>query len=184
MRRSVLPGERTIGVAVGVVTGDGLPDIVVANVGREHLYGETPDYSYATLGKRAGNREKTSYLYKQTEPGFAPDAKISIPTQFAIDVKIADFKNDGQKSLVFLELGQPGGLRIIPMEKGKIGKPQLLPVLNIRFSPSWGKRLAPELLVKDLNNDGFADIFVPSTGKNQKFSGTTKGHFQQTTKRF
>lgn len=182
LRRSILPGDRAIGVAVGDVTGDGLPDIVVANVGREHMYGETPDYSYATLGKRAGEREKTSYLHKQFEPGFAPDAKVAVQTQFAIDVKIADFKNDGQKSLVFLELGQPGGLRIIPIENGKTGKPQILPVLNIRFSPSWGKRLAPELLVKDLNNDGFADIFVPSTGNRSEIFWSNKGTFSATNK--
>ncbi|RYY23264.1 MAG: VCBS repeat-containing protein, partial [Sphingobacteriaceae bacterium] len=182
LRRSLLPGDRAVGVAVGDVTGDGLPDIVVANVGREHMYSETADYSYATLGKRAGDREKTSYLYKQTEPGFAPDARTTIATQFAVDVKIADFKNNGQKSLVFLELGQPGGLRIIPIENDKPGKPQILPVLNIRFSPSWGKRLAPELLVKDLNNDGFVDIFVPSTGNKSEIFWSNKGTFSANNK--
>jgi hypothetical protein len=177
IRRSVLPADRSMGIAVGDVTGDGLPDIVTANVGREHTYGETPDYSYQTLGKRAGAREKTSYLFRQSDPGFTANAREPIETQFAVDVKIADLKNDGKKSLLFLELGEPGGLRIIPMESGKMGKPQIIPVLNVRFTPSWTKRLAPELLVKDLNGDGYADIFVPSLGKKCEIFWSNKGVF-------
>ncbi len=98
LRRSLLSADRGTAVAVDDVTGDGLPDIVVANVGREHMYGETPDYSYQALSKRAGERERTSYLFTQTDPGFAPNARKAIQTQYAVDVKIADFKNDGHKS--------------------------------------------------------------------------------------
>lgn len=182
LRRSLLPADRGTAIAVDDLTGDGLPDIVIANVGREHMYGETPDYSYQTLGKRAGDRELTSYIFTQTDAGFPPNARAAIPTQYAVDVKIADFTNDGRKSIVFLELGNPGAVRIIPTTGGKAGKAQILPVLNIRFSPSWGKRLTPELLVKDLNGDGYADLFVPSTGNKSEIFWNAKGSFSEENK--
>lgn len=177
LRRSLLPADRSMAVAVDDVTGDGLPDIVTANVGREHTYGETADYSHATLGKRAGTRETTSYLFRQSEPGFGASAREPITTQFAIDVKIADLNRDGHKSLVFLELGEPGGIRIVPMLDGKPGTPQLLPALNVRFTPIWTKRMAPQLLVKDLNDDGYPDIFVPSQGQKSEIFWNNKGQF-------
>jgi hypothetical protein len=179
LRRSLLPADRGTAVAVDDITGDGLPDIIVANVGREHMFGETEDYSYQALSKRAGEREKTSYLFVQSDPGFAPGARKSIQTQYAVDVKTADFKNDGNKSIIFLELGEPGALRIIPTNKGELGKPQIIPVLAAKFSPSFGKRITPEILVKDLNADGYVDIFVPSTGKKSEIFWSNKGVFSQ-----
>lgn len=182
LRRSPLNGDRANAVAVDDITGDGLPDIVLASVGREHMYGETPDYSYETLKKRAGEREKTSYYFEQSDAGFRPDARKKIETQYALDVKIADLANNGKKSVIFLELGEPGALRIISFADGKPGAPQLIPVINARYSPGFGKRITPELLVKDLNEDGFADIFVPSTGKKSEIFWNNKGSFSAANK--
>ena len=179
LRRSLLDADRGTAVAVDDITGDGLPDILVASTGREHMYAETPDYSYKTLGQRAGDRERTSYLFEQTDAGFPANARKPIPTQYAVDVKTADLKNDGHKSILFLELGEPGALRIIPVSNGILGKPQILPVLNVRYSPGFGKRMTPELLVKDLNGDGFADIFVPSTGKKSEIFWSNRGTFSE-----
>ena len=177
LRRSLLDADRATAIAVDDITGDGLPDIIAANAGREHMYAETPDYSYKTLGQRAGDRERSSYFFEQTDAGFPANARKPISTQYAVDVKTADLKNDGQKSILFLELGEPGALRIVPVSKGVPGKPQLLPVLNIRYSPGFGKRVTPEILVKDLNGDGFADIFIPSTGKRSEIFWSQKGNF-------
>jgi len=110
-RRSLLPVDRGTAVAVGDVTGDGLEDIV-ANSGREHLGLETRDFSHSFLAQQGGPREKTSYLFQQTEAGFTISSRELIPTQFAIDVKIADLDNDGSKEVIYLELGTPRALRI------------------------------------------------------------------------
>lgn len=181
-RRSLLNGDRANAVAVDDITGDGLPDIVVASVGREHMYGETPNYSYEVLKKKGGEREKSSYYFEQSDAGFKADARHKIETQYALDVKIADLENNGKKSVIFLELGEPGALRVVPFNQGKPGVPQIIPVLNARYSPGFGKRITPELLVKDLNGDGFADIFVPSTGKKSEIFWSNKGKFSATNK--
>lgn len=179
LRRSLLPADRGTAVAVDDVTGDGLPDIVISNSGREHLGLETPDFSNDALTKLGGPREKSSYFFRQTEAGFTITAREVIPTSFAIDVKIADLDNDGKKELVFLELGEPGSLRIVEQKDGKWTKSQLLPVIAPK-PLSTGKRIYQELLVKDLNGDGYADIFAPSSGSRSEIFWNNKGEFSST----
>jgi hypothetical protein len=175
-RRSLLPGDRSTAVAVDDITGDGLPDMVIANAGREHMGIETPDFSAEALAKAGSEREKTSYIFPQTEAGFTIDARQAITTSFAIDVKIADLDNDGKKEIIFLELGAPGNLRIMAQQNGIYTTKQTLPVIAPK--PLFlGKRIYEELLVKDLNNDGYADIFAPSQGQQSEIFWNNKGAF-------
>jgi hypothetical protein len=176
IRRSLLSGDRASSVAVGDLNGDGLDDIVLSNLGREHLSAETPEFSHSALEKRAGDREKVSYLYMQTENGFSETGLEKIPTQFALDVKIADLDHNGQNCMVFLETGEPGALRIYRRKAGKWKMSELLPVIGPK-SPYIGKKINREILVKDLNGDGYPDIFAPSNGKHSEIFWNDKGSF-------
>lgn len=176
LRRSILPADRGTAVTVDDLTGDGLPDIIVANSGREHMGLETPDFSHAALTKLGGLREKTSYFFRQTEAGFTIAAREAIPTVYAIDVKIADLDNDGRKEVIFLELGEPGALRIVDYNNGKWNSRELISVLAPK-PLATGKRIYPEILVKDINGDGYADIVAPSAGMQSEIFWSDKGRF-------
>lgn len=180
-KRSVLDGDRSTAVAVDDVNGDGLPDIVLANAGREHMGIETPEFSAAALEKIAGPREKTSYLFIQTEAGFVNSERHALNTNFAIDVKIADVDKDGKKEIIFLELGKPGSIRILENNNGQWKTRSLFPVIAPK--PLFtGKRIYEELLVKDLNNDGYEDIFAPSSGNQSEIFWNINGRFEGTYK--
>jgi hypothetical protein len=176
-RRSILPSDRSCALDVADLTGDGLPDIVVANIGREHLSVVTPEFTHADLEKKAGERERTSFIFVQTENGFSEESVEKLSTLFALDVKVADLEKNGKPALVFLETGQPGALRILRKEDGKWNTTELLPVLAPK-SPSTGKKINRELLVKDLNGDGYPDIFAPSDGKHSEIFWNNKGKFE------
>lgn len=176
LRRSVLPADRGTAVAVDDITGDGLPDIIIANSGREHLGLETPDFSHDALTELGGPREKSSYFFPQTEAGFTMKTREVIPTVYAIDVKIADLDNDGNKEVIFLEMGEPGALRIVDHENGKWNTRELIPVLAPK-PLATGKRIYPEILVKDINGDGYADIVAPSAGMQSEIFWSDKGKF-------
>lgn len=176
LRRSLLPADRGISLAVDDITGDGLPDIVVANPGREHMNLETPEFSHEALDQLGGDREKTSYFFRQMEAGFTLAAREVIPTSFAVDVKIEDLDKDGKKELVFLELGEPGNLRIMGREGSKWITKQTLPVIAPK-PLATGRRISQELLVKDLNGDGYADIFAPSLGERSEIFWNNRGRF-------
>jgi hypothetical protein len=181
MRRSLLPADRGAALAVDDLNGDGLPDIVVANSGREHMGAEMPNFSHDTLAQIAGDREKTSYVFIQTEAGFTMAARQTVATNYATDVKIADLNNDGKKELIFLELGAPGALRIVEQQNGKWNTSAMIPVIAPKPLTS-GRRIYSELLVKDLNGDGYADIFAPSSGKQSEIFWNNKGKFAATNK--
>lgn len=181
LQRSLLPADRGTAVAVGDMNGDGMEDIIVSNSGREHLGIETPDFSHDYLGKQGGPREKSSYFFPQTEAGFNLKDREVIPTQFAVDVKLADLDNDGTKEVIFLELGSPGALRILHRKDGKWGEPSLVPVIAPK-PLARGKRIYHEILVQDLNADGYADIFAPSTGNKSEIFWNDKGKFSAVNK--
>ena len=172
-RRSLLPADRASALAVADVNGDGLMDIVAANVGREHMAVESSNHAHAELDQIASPREKTSFVFYQTESGFTPATREVIPTLFAIDVKVADLDHSGEPSLLFLEMGKPGAVRIIRQRGGKWSAPELLPVL----APTWGRKTNRELLVKDLNGDGYPDLFVPSAGSVSEIFWSDQGRF-------
>ncbi len=176
LRRSLLPADRATAVAVADVTGDGLPDIIAANPGREVEWLSALDKPHNKLGELAGRREQTSYLFRQTEAGFHADSCMTIRTQFAIDVKVIDLTGNGKQALVFLELGRPGALRIIPITEGKLDRPQVLPIINPR-TVLQGKPFNRRLCIADLDNDGLPDIFVPSEGNQSEIFWNRGGGF-------
>lgn len=176
VRRSLLPSDRASALDVADFNGDGLPDIVVSNLGREHLSVVSPDFSHAALEKRAGERERTSYIFVQTENGFSENAVEVLPTLFAVDVKVADLDKNGRPDLVFLEVGAPGALRVMRRKESKWEMTELLPVIA-PTSPGVGKKINREILVKDLNGDGYPDIFAPSDGKRSEIFWNDKGKF-------
>lgn len=180
-RRSNLPADRGIALDVADLNGDGLPDMVVANPGREHMSGETPAFSHDSLAARAGDREKTSYLFLQTEAGFTLDSRQTIATSYAMDVKIADLDNDGKKELIFLELGAPGAVRIVSQKNNQWQTSALIPAYAPKPLTS-GRRIFQEMLVKDLNGDGFADIFAPPLGDTSEIFWNNKGQFSASNK--
>ncbi len=175
-RRSLLPADRGRAIAVADLSGDGLMDIIVANPGREDVSVEAANLPHDRLTTLAGEREQSSYIFQQTEAGFSNDSVQVIPTLFAVDVKVADIAANGEKSLIFLEMGMPGAIRIIRLKNGKLGAPELLPVLAPK-PLLQGKFYNRSILVKDLNQDGYPDIFVPSQGAHSEIFWNDNGEF-------
>lgn len=158
-RRTVLDAFRGTAAASADINQDGRTDLIVANGGREYIINRTAALT-PQVEKLADAREKTSYIFLQDETGFSSQRRIELPTLFAIDVKVADFNQDGRMDVAFLEAGKPGRIRIfLNTEKGLSQTPQILTVK----APTWGK-LTREFWVGDLDDDGLADIFAPSEG--------------------
>jgi len=161
-RRMELNAFRGSAAASTDLDGDGLVDLIVANGGREYLINKTG----APAGKDVAldEREGSSWIFYQDEVGYSNDRRQSIPTRYAMDVRTADFDQNGFVDLAFLEVGKPGRIRIFLYgPKGLSQSPLVLPVR----ASTWGK-ITREFLAADLDGDGWVDIFAPSEGESSE----------------
>ncbi|MGV8094191.1 MAG: FG-GAP repeat domain-containing protein [Mangrovibacterium sp.] len=164
-RVSYLPSLTASGLAVADLDGSGHKDIIVANVGREAFSSvNVSAYSAPKEGqaKRVVEPEEgTSYIYWQEAWGFSTENRSELPTEYALDVSVADLNMDGYPDVVFLQAGSPGSVRIFYGGQGGVDVNKHTDIKAL--APVWGT-IIRKLLVADLNRDGRPDIFVPSLG--------------------
>jgi len=75
-------GAAAVSIACADLTGDGRPDLVLANYRSEYEY------------------DTDSFVYWGTEDGFAP-TPLRLPTHYAQQVTLADLNEDGRKEIIF-----------------------------------------------------------------------------------
>jgi hypothetical protein len=142
--KSFPAGAQPQSVKVADVNGDGLPDIIVANLGP------------GTDGKGSAG---VSVLLQGANNSFLPPVTYPTPGQ-SIDVAIADLNNDNKPDLVVVNL--------LPAGTGSVSV--LLQTNAGAFGPSTdypalGQPLS--VAIADLNHDGHPDIAIadgPSAG--------------------
>jgi hypothetical protein len=162
-RRSDFPSESATAVAVADLNGDGRPDLVVANMGKED------DIVFASAGPRAAaappiltGATARSRIYWQGEDGFSVNRVTDLPTRHAVDVKIADLDGDGRLDLIFLQGGDWPSVRVFA------GAADGFSPERVRETPVIGRGfvdgLAGELAVADLDGDGRPDLAIAAGG--------------------
>ena len=97
-RHTQLPGERSTGLALDDLNGDGFPEIVLAN-------------QYRPLRREPGDIREldtdvltdaiSSFIYWGSESGYEVSRKTGLPTLSASAVSSGDLNGDGLKDLVF-----------------------------------------------------------------------------------
>jgi len=141
-------GAQPQSVKIADVNGDGLPDIIVANLGP------------GTDGK--GSAGVSVLLQDATQPcGFKPPVTYTTPGQ-SIDVYVADLNLDGKLDLVVANLlpAGTGSVSVLLQDSSNAGT--FLAATNY---PALGQPLS--VAVADLNGDGNPDIAIadgPSAG--------------------
>lgn len=128
---------------------DGLPDIVTAN-----------------CSENAVELDPGSFIFHGRADGYAYDPTIVLPTTRAHGVCCADLNRDGYLDLVFAGFDYPDILIFYGGPDGyDANNPQRITmeidgeVLN---EPRW-------IVLADLNNDGWLDLFVPQIGSERSF---------------
>jgi len=139
------------------LNGDGLKDLVVANSGREYEVRKPA----SERNEKIAYDESRSFIYWQKPYGFTIEDRLEIPTAYALDVRVADFNKDNYPDLVFLQSGENGSIRLYYGGAGGIDKDRFEDIEVL--APNWSG-FPRKLLVADLDDNGWPDVFVPSEG--------------------
>jgi len=144
-----LPGWGSVEAVYADLDDDGRADLVFANA-----------------SENSTDRDPGSYIYLNSEQGFAMQPSVALPTTRAHGVACADLNRNGYLDLVFggfdnpellIFYGSPGGwdveqpARIWMEHEGVLYK-----------EPRW-------VHLADLNNDGYLDLIVPQSGFDRFF---------------
>lgn len=133
-----LMGTAAISVVCEDLTGNGYPDLVVAN------YREGFEY------------EIDSYLYRGTAAGFDTTDPLRLPTRFALQVVVGDLTGDGRKEIVFT-----GGNRIcIYWNRAGVFDPQDHTILDIQGNSTMFCQGAVRVEITDIDGDGRNELVI------------------------
>ncbi len=177
-RVSYLPTLTASGLATADLDGNGYKDIIMANVGREAFASVNASGSASGNGPERiiGAEEGTSYIYWQEAWGFSEDNRGEFPTEYALDVSVADLNQDGYTDVVFLQGGIPGSIRIFYGGQTGIDTARYRDIEVL--APVWGS-IVRKILIADLNGDNKPDIFVPSVGGSSEIFWNGTGGLSQ-----
>ena len=141
VRRTELPTQGGVAVAVADLNGDGSPDLVFANSGL------TYHVSVDAFRK--------SFIYWGAHGKYSPERRSELPTVNCRDVKIADLNGDGHLDIVFANEGNNDSEAGAMIYWGSAGGD---------YSPQRSTRLPGErsssVAVADLNGDGHPDLVL------------------------
>lgn len=164
-RVSHFPSLSASGLAVADLSGNGYKDLIMANIGREYVAQSQAGTTYFNgeelVRDEVGPEEGTSYIYWQKVYGYSEDERSELPTEYALDVAVADLNRNENDDIVFLQGGNPGSVRIFYSDSTGVNIQKYVDIKSLR--PAYGA-VERKFLVSDLNNDGWIDIFVPSVG--------------------
>ena len=168
--RTILPGYTVTGVAVGDLNEDGLPDIVLSNLGFEKGW----DVRFGPM-----THHLESYIYWNDANGFDSSRRTSLPTVSAEDAAIGDFNGDKHLdvALVNSSVKEPSVYLYWGDGTGKFSEASRQRVSIADTKPAEGEKAIEmtTLLASDLNGDGLTDLIVAGNRKAIIFSGTKTG---------
>ncbi len=136
--RHGLTGVAPIAVACEDLTGDGYPDLVVANY------------------REAFNNDIDSYVYRGTKDGFDTASPLRLPTHFAMQVALGDLNGDGNSEIVFT-----GGNRIyIYWNRDGVFDREDLTILGADGNSTMFFQGAVRVALEDVDGDGRAELLI------------------------
>ena len=162
-RRSEFPSETASGVAVADLNGDGRPELVVSNMGKEDdiVFASRDPLLTAPLPPLDGATAR-SRIYWQAEDGFKADRLSELPTRYAVDVKVADLDRDGFAELIFLQGGDWPSVRVFSGDEDGYSVERMWerPVEGRGFLSGYAGALA----VGDFDGDERPDLAIAAGG--------------------
>ena len=150
-RRSQILAPSANDVVIEDMNADGEADLILANYASDGFF------------------DTDSYVYWGGPQGFSPDRRLELPTSGASGITIADFDNNGQKDIVFINkiegVSYPGGTTAAFAELGPTTSWIYLGDDQGRFSPQRRVGLptvrdTDGYINCDFNFDGFADLLL------------------------